>query len=78
MALYPKLIIDALTHVRYPGTGDIFAAVMIGGLLCGDTIETSICRSADFICHTVADAIAANEPVRDGVQLEKNLHRLLR
>ena len=63
--------------VRYPGTGDIFAAVMIGGLLCGDALETSICRSADFICHTVADAIAANEPVRDGVQLEKNLHRLL-
>ena len=63
--------------VRYPGTGDIFAAVMTGGLLRGDTLEESICRSADFICQTVADAIAIGEPVRDGVQLEKNLFRLL-
>lgn len=63
--------------VRYPGTGDIFAAVMIGGLLQGDSLEASIQRSADFICATVADAIAADEPVRDGVQLEKNLYRLV-
>lgn len=63
--------------VRYPGTGDIFTAVMIGGLLCGNSLERSIQRSADFICQTVADAIAAGEPVRDGVQLEKNLYRLL-
>lgn len=63
--------------VRYPGTGDIFAAVMIGGLLRGDSLEISIQRSADFICRTVADAIVADEPVRDGVQLEKNLYRLI-
>ncbi len=63
--------------VRYPGTGDIFAAVMIGGLLRGDTLEQSIVRSADFISAAVADAIAVGEPVRDGVQLEKNLYRLL-
>ena len=62
---------------RYPGTGDIFAAVMTGGLLRGDTLEKSIGRSADFICQTVADAIAAGEPIRDGVQLEKNLYRLV-
>ena len=63
--------------VRYPGTGDIFAAVMIGGLLRGDSLDVSIKRSADFISAVVADAIAADEPVRDGVQLEKNLYRLL-
>ncbi len=63
--------------VRYPGTGDIFASVMIGGLLRGDTLEQSIVRSADFISAAVADAIAVGEPVRDGVQLEKNLYRLL-
>lgn len=63
--------------IRYPGTGDIFAAVMIGGLLQGDSLEQSIRRSADFISIAVADAIVANEPVRDGVQLEKNLYRLV-
>ncbi len=63
--------------IRYPGTGDIFTAVMIGGLLQGNTLAESIRRSADFISVAVADAIAVNEPVRDGVQLEKNLYRLL-
>lgn len=63
--------------VRYPGTGDIFTAVLIGGLLHGDDLKTSIQRSADFISRTVADAILTNAPVRDGVQLEKNLYRLL-
>ena len=30
MTLYPKLILDALTHVRYPGTGkDIVSSEMI-------------------------------------------------
>ncbi len=63
--------------ISYPGTGDIFAAVLIGGLLQGRTLPESIQLSADFICHTVADAMQAGEPVRDGVQLEKNLYRLL-
>ena len=63
--------------ICYPGTGDIFAAVLIGGLLQGRTLPESIQLSADFICHAVADAIQADEPVRDGVQLEKNLYRLL-
>lgn len=61
----------------YPGTGDIFASVLIGGILQGRTLMESIQLSADFICHTVSDAIYAAEPVRDGVQLEKNLYRLL-
>ena len=63
--------------VGIAGTGDIFAAVMIGGLLRGDSLDVSIKCSADFISAVVADAIAADEPVRDGVQLEKNLYRLL-
>lgn len=62
--------------VSYPGTGDIFTAVLIGGLLQGRTLQESVKLSADFICHAVEDAIKAAEPVRDGVQLEKNLYRL--
>jgi pyridoxine kinase len=61
----------------YPGTGDIFASVLIGGILQGRTLQESIQLSADFICHAVADAIEAGEPIRDGVQLEKNLYRLV-
>lgn len=63
--------------VSYPGTGDIFASVLIGGMLQGRTLPESIQLAADFICYAVADAVEAGEPVRDGVQLEKNLYRLL-
>ncbi|MGM9525410.1 MAG: pyridoxamine kinase [Peptococcaceae bacterium] len=63
--------------VSYPGTGDIFASVLIGGMLQGRTLPESIQLAADFICYAVADAMEAGEPVRDGVQLEKNLYRLL-
>lgn len=59
-----------------PAPGDIFTAVLIGGLLQGRTLQESVKLSADFICHAVEDAIKAAEPVRDGVQLEKNLYRL--
>ena len=64
--------------VSYPGTGDIFAAVVIGGLMQGRSLAESIKLSADFICYAVADAIEEGEPIRNGVQLETNLHRLVR
>lgn len=62
--------------VCYPGTGDIFASVLVGGLLQERTLLESVQLAVDFICYTVADAIAVGEPVRDGVQLERNLYRL--
>ena len=63
--------------VSYPGTGDIFASVLIGAILQERSLSESIQLSADFICHAVSDAIEAGEPIRDGVQLEKNLYRLV-
>ncbi len=64
--------------ICYPGTGDIFASVLIGGILQGRSLTESIQLSADFICHAVADAIEEGGEIRQGVQLEKNLHRLVR
>lgn len=62
--------------VSYPGTGDIFASVLTGALLNGNSLRQSVKTAVDFIGCTVNDAIEAGEPVRDGVQLEKNLYRL--
>ena len=42
-----------------------------------DDAAAELLEEADFICYAVADAVEAGEPVRDGVQLEKNLYRLL-
>ena len=76
LAQYQEIAYKELP-ICYPGTGDIFASVLIGGILQGRTLQESIQLSADFICHAVADAIEAGEPIRDGVQLEKNLYRLV-
>lgn len=61
----------------YPGTGDIFASVLTGGLLQGRSLSQAVTLAADFISHAVADAMASEEPVRDGVFLEPNLYRLV-
>ena len=76
LAQYQEIAYKELP-ICYPGTGDIFASVLIGGILQGRTLQESIQLSADFICRAVADAIEAGEPIRDGVQLEKNLYRLV-
>ncbi len=61
----------------YPGTGDIFASVLLGKLLDGHTFKESAELAADFVRETVNDTFAAHTPVRDGVLLEKNLFKLL-
>lgn len=36
-------------RVHFPGTGDIFSAVMVGGLLQGDGLEESVQRAMDIL-----------------------------
>ena len=61
----------------YPGTGDLFASVLLGKLLDGRPFKESAELAADFVRETVNDTFAVDTPVRDGVLLEKNLFRLL-
>ena len=60
----------------YPGTGDLFASVLLGKMLD----DTSFRDSVDFACRIVADMIADtakyDTPRREGLRLEKNLYRL--
>lgn len=64
--------------INYPGTGDIFASVLTGSLIQGNTLAEGIKLAADFISCAVADAMASGEPIRDGVFLETNLYRLVK
>ncbi len=61
----------------YPGTGDLFASVLLGKLLDGHSFFDSAELAADFVRDTVNDTFAAGTPTRNGVLLEKNLKRLL-
>ncbi|MBQ7821782.1 MAG: pyridoxamine kinase [Clostridia bacterium] len=61
----------------YPGTGDIFASVLLGQMLSGRDFENSARIAADFIGTLVSDTYAAKTPVRDGVLIEKSLYKLI-
>lgn len=62
---------------QYFGTGDLFAAVLLGSLLRGETLSESTANAVDFIQKTVSQTLAAGTPVLEGVQFEPLLRELL-
>ena len=49
---------------RYPGTGDIFASVLLGALLQQSTLSEAVSRADDFVFAAVQDTFAAGTPIR--------------
>ena len=62
---------------QFFGTGDLFAAVLLGSLLRGETLSESTARAVDFIQKSVARPLAAGTPMLEGVQFEPLLRELL-
>ena len=60
------------------GTGDLFAAVLLGSLLRGEDLTGSTARAVDFIQKCVSRTLTAATPLLDGVQFEPLLGELLR
>lgn len=63
--------------ISYPGTGDIFASVLLGALMQGDDFEAACTRAADFIVLLITESQKNDTPVRMGVALEAHLGALL-
>ncbi|MBR5460322.1 MAG: pyridoxamine kinase [Clostridia bacterium] len=61
----------------YPGTGDIFASVLLGRLLKGDSLDASVKRACDFIYNVVGYSKQFDYPTREGVLLEARLSELI-
>lgn len=59
--------------VRYPGTGDVFASVLLGSLLSKDSLPTAMKRAADFVALAIKTTFDAQTPKREGVLLESVL-----
>ncbi len=57
----------------YPGTGDIFASVMTGRLLRGDTLSDAVKRATAFARRTVEVTLGNGQPPRNGVEFERVL-----
>jgi pyridoxine kinase len=57
----------------YPGTGDIFAGVITGSLLQGDSLPLSLDRAVQFVSLAIRATFGHNFPEREGVFLERVL-----
>lgn len=64
--------------VSYPGTGDLYAGVLTGGLLTGDSLPIAMDRATRFVELAIKTTYSYGTDPRHGVMLEKCLHWLLR
>jgi pyridoxine kinase len=64
--------------VDYPGTGDTFGSVLLGGLLTGKGLCETMARATAFLSHAVHLTQTAGTPAREGVLLEAALPWLWR
>jgi pyridoxine kinase len=60
----------------YPGTGDIFASVLLGELLRDTPFAKAVETAAEFVAHLIKQSAQIDTPVREGVALEPELWRL--
>jgi len=61
----------------YPGTGDIFASILLGKLLGGTPFPDAVDAAADFVARLIRTTISLPTPTREGVALEPELWRLI-
>ena len=61
----------------YPGTGDIFASVLLGRLLGGMDFCAAVGEASDFVGRVIGASACISTPVRMGVALEPQLKYLI-
>ncbi|WP_242637641.1 bifunctional hydroxymethylpyrimidine kinase/phosphomethylpyrimidine kinase [Desulfobacter hydrogenophilus] len=61
---------------HYPGTGDAFASVIVGGLLQGDSLPIALDRAVQFVSMAIRSTFGYNYPSREGGLLERVLTNL--
>lgn len=68
----------SLRHIggSYPGTGDLFASVLLGKLLGGATFTASASAASAFVRDVITYSEKYGAPRRNGVALEPCLYKL--
>ena len=62
--------------VSYPGTGDIFAGVLTGAILGGDSLPIAIERASRFVERAIKTTFSYGSDTRYGVMIERVLPSL--
>ncbi len=65
-----------LIPANYPGTGDIFAAVLTGSLITGDSLPMAMERATRYVELTIKTTFGYSTDPREGVMLERTLEWL--
>ena len=63
--------------VQYPGTGDLFASIVLGALLRGETLAGASRRAVEFVQRCVERTLLAGTPPLEGVEYEPMLGELI-
>lgn len=58
---------------NYPGTGDIFASIVVASVLDGDSLAIAMERATRFLELTIKTTYSYGTDTKQGVMLEKNL-----
>ena len=67
---------DTLFDADYPGTGDLFASVLLGHCLRGATLREAAALATKFTRDTVGYSLKFETPLREGVAFEALLGEL--
>lgn len=60
----------------YPGTGDLFASVLLGRVLENEDFHKAVEFSGTVVAEIISDTSKYDTERREGLRLEKNLYRL--
>ncbi len=60
----------------YPGTGDLFASVLLGRVLENEDFHNAVEFSGTVVAQIISDTAKYDTARREGLRLEKNLYRL--
>ncbi len=71
-----ELLIRDRFEKSYPGTGDIFAAVLIGMILKGLDLGKAVKKSCEFVERCIEESSNYDYPTKEGVLLEMVLKEL--
>ncbi len=61
----------------YPGTGDLFASVMLSAMLNGERLTAACEQAGEYVKDCIAYTLEQETDPMHGVQFEKLLHRLI-
>lgn len=66
-------VICSYVPASYPGTGDIYASIVVSSVLKGDSLAIAMERATKFLELTIKTTYSYGTDPKQGVMLEKNL-----